>query len=177
LVGQSGPAATTDARGFFRIPRAIVYGDHPLFIETDHSSGYAHRYRVMQDALESLILYRFNEARVQGWLSQLEGGVSVQSGLMIGTVPGLAASVEPGSVLVPTVQPLQTEALVPEVYTLSPRDHLKVASVLSAEQPRFISVQLPRGPAMAIIEDRNRDVIFSELFFASPGVVNVLGPY
>jgi hypothetical protein len=177
VVGQSGKLDLTDKNGRFEISRAVKVADLPLYVETLDREGYTHRYRARTDANDSLTLFRFPQKAVTGWLQQLEGGISAESGIAIGAVPMLAAAHERNSLVAHTRPMLGGTTLKPETYSLSVDDRLLESGTLDAVPPRFLSVQLPEGGNVAQIENKSQQTVWSELIFASPGVVNVVGPY
>jgi len=94
---------------------------------------------------------------------------------VIGALPP-SLMVETGAVF-PAVRPLiANNTLRPETYSLSAEDRLLVKAPLEISSPRFISVQVPDGAVVAQLKDKTNRRVWSELVFASPGVVNVLGP-
>jgi hypothetical protein len=54
---------------------------------------------------------------------------------------------------------------------------MQVEHAMDAKTSRFISVQVPEGPAIADITDINNNVIWSEMVMTSPAVVNIIGTY
>jgi hypothetical protein len=177
VVGQASRVATTDTRGRFTIDEVVTYGAHPIHLEVQSKGEFTHRYRVSPLRTQAVSLFRFSSAKVESWLRQLEGGVSPESGLVVAAFPQLVAASEKAS-LYPTVRPVQTTGgLTSESYILGVEDRLGVAVPMDQASPRTISVQVPEGLNLVRIENRAKRAVWSELVVASPGVVNVLGPY
>ena len=178
VVGQSGTWARTNRVGRFSLPQVWVTPRYPFFIETDKGSGFTHRYRVLPQKMANLDLVRIPTRQVREWISQLEGGMSQQSGLIVVAVPMLVAQA-PSSSLFPSVHPLglSSSSLVPETYTLSPGGLLQAHAPLGDYESRFVGVEISEGPAIIQLRDQGQNVIWSELSIVSPGVVNVIGPY
>ena len=178
VVGQEVNSTMTTKSGKFKLENVWTIDSYPLFLETDTGSGYTHRYRVTQKQTENLSLFRLSSAQIQTWLGQLEGGVSSESGLVIAALPGFVSS-QPSIKLIPKLQPLLSNLpLTPETYVLSTEGSIQDDLKLTAETPRFISVQVPEGPVLAQVKDEStKNILWSELTMSSPGVVTLLGPY
>lgn len=178
VVGYPGASALTDAQGYFSLENVPTFGDYPIYLETTLGSEFKHRYRVNTSRRGALSLFRFSAEKIDTWLRQLEGGVSPDSGIVLAAFPQLAASQDRGSLNAKVRPALKGSSLPPETYTLSPTEHLSEVSPLDAHSARSISVQVPEGLNMAqVLHRASGKVLWSELVIASPGVVNVLGPY
>ncbi len=178
VVGYPGASALTDGQGYFSLENVPTFGDYPIYLETTLGSEFKHRYRVSTNRRGLLGLFRFSAEKIDSWLRQLEGGVSPDSGIVIAAFPQLAASQDRGSLIAKVRPALKGSSLPPETYTLSPTEHLSEISPLDAQSARSISVQVPEGLNMAqVLHRTSGKVLWSELVIASPGVVNVLGPY
>ncbi|MDR3607519.1 MAG: carboxypeptidase-like regulatory domain-containing protein [Oligoflexia bacterium] len=178
ILGKATAVAQTDDHGRFQIPNVTTVGDYPVFIETDAAEGHTHRYQVKAQQLSSLTLYRLDSRAIEDWLNQLEGSISPESGLIVAALPSLVASFGSTAHLQPEVQTLgSTEAtLQPEVYTLDSTGQLEVHVPLDEQANRFISVQIPEGPALASLVDSSGQVVWSQIVVSSPGVVSLIGP-
>jgi hypothetical protein len=177
VVGQAGAAAITGDTGTFTIGDVYSVPGHPIYLETETGTGFTHRYSVNPEKADDVLLFRMNQHQIQDWLSQLDGGISADSGLVVAALPELTAANGDGK-LFPLARSLSSSpTLSPESYTLSASGQLMVASPLQASSSRFVSLQLPEGPAIVGVEDRGQRVTWSELTMVSPGVVNVIGPY
>jgi len=177
VVGQPKATMTAKAGGRFSLPNAQVVGNYPLYLETDASQGYTHRYRAFRSELGHLTLFRIASAQLDEWVSHLEGGVSPDSGLVMAALPTLAGDTEQGP-LFPSVQSvLFSSPLRPETYTLSGQGELMVNTPLRPEAFRFLGVQVSEGPAMVHVENQSQQTVWSELIVSSPGVINLIGPY
>jgi hypothetical protein len=178
IVGQEKAHARANARGQFWLENALTWGNYPLFVQTDAESGYTHRYRVLPGETKNLQFYRLSKEQTDEWIQrQLTGGVSRDSGLLVAALPKIAASFSEEALFPSVSALLPNQTLQPETYTVSPRGQLLVNTPLIAESPRFLGAQVPEGLAIAQVEDRTQKVIWSELVPASPGVVNLIGPY
>jgi hypothetical protein len=173
IVGQPGRSGITQRDGSFKIESVWTSGKYPVFFEAVAKEGFTHRYKVSVEALSGVALFYFSGEQIGGWVGQLEGGVSAESGLIIGALPGLTGE----GVLHPRIRPLYNASLSPEVYGIADNGQLTATGELSASASRFMAVQIPDGANIARVEDENRKPIWSELVISSPGVVNVLGPW
>lgn len=179
VLGKADAEVVTDSEGRFSIPDVITLGDHPVFMESDAEDGFTHRYQIQPSQLGGVTLYRLDQDAINTFLSQLEGSVSPDSGLILAAVPGLVASQEGNSVLMPDIKSLAgNPTLHPELYTISSNGQLEIGHPLDANSTRLISVQVPEGPALVSAKaGEGRKVVWSELIMSSPGVVSLVGPY
>ncbi|HLE00119.1 MAG TPA: hypothetical protein VJB59_07665 [Bdellovibrionota bacterium] len=176
IVGQTKEAVTRP-NGAFEIENIIVIGQYPVFVETEVRTGYTHRYRLMPGHLDQVSLFRLSPQQVDEWLGQLEGGISADGGLVVAAVPQIVAS-RPQDRLVPALMTLvDRQSLTPETYTVMASGQMREDLPLTATATRFISLQVPEGPVVAEIRDKNKNQVWSELIIASPGVINLVGPY
>jgi hypothetical protein len=177
VVGQANAVFFTTESGYFHLSEVYVVGDYPVYVESTMPAGFKHRYRVTPGKMDDIELFHLGDKQVREWLAQLEGGVSPVSGLIVAAVPGLIRSYGDGR-LFPSVRTLLSDStLSPETYTVSSEGELDAGAPLEAIAPRFVSVQIPTGPVVSQVEDNNRNVVWSQLVFAQPGVINVVGPY
>ncbi len=175
VVGQPYAEVVTNKRGAFALDVWTVSGQ-PLYVESIGRTGYVHRHRVLPEAMTRVALFRFAESQVRAWVDQLQGGISPESGLLVGAIPSLTAA-KPEEPLFPEIKPLlENTTIVPEAYSLSGEDHLMVNAPLDIEKPRFLAVQIPEGASIAALVDRDGKAAWSDLIIASPGVINVVGP-
>lgn len=179
VLGKSGAEVETDADGRFEIPDVVTVGSYPVFVESDAEEGFTHRYQIMPDRMGAATLYRLDAESINTFLSQLEGSVSPDSGLVLAAVPGLVASQGENAQLAPSIKSLAVNpTLHPELYTVSSSGQLEVGHSLDSVTTRIFSVQVPEGPAlMKVRAGRNRNVIWSTLVISSPGVVSIVGPF
>jgi hypothetical protein len=175
VVGQSQATALSSTTGAFRIESVTTFADHPIFVETEAATGYTHRYKLKQTQMHSATLFRLSEAQVQESIGQLEGGISPESGMIVAAMPEsvLSKNVEAS---VRSMAPNPT--LRPETYSMAPNGQLSPQHKLSSDISRFLSLQLPEGPAIAAAEtaDNTHKQVWSELLFVSPGVVDLVMP-
>lgn len=180
VAGQPSTLMLTGSDGGFNLRAVYTVSTYPLYVdvETKLDRGSNHRYRVAPEKMQGIELFRMSAELVQVWLDQLESGVSPESGIVVGALPGLVKKHGEGR-LFPLVKTLLSDPTLtpPETYTLSSAGQLDFGPPLEATKGRFVSVQVPEGPAITSVEDNNRQVLWSELLFASPKVINVVGPY
>lgn len=180
LPGCSAPSVYTDQEGAFNFSHLLTSSKYPLVFETESENGAVHRSQILlrssAAANEAVTLYQFGIDQIRSWVSSLEGGVSEQSGLLVAAFPELVKFRGEGE-LFPVVRSLsEAPALTSETYLLSPTGQLMSREPMRAESARVVAVQLPEGLGLINLEDRAKKIRYSELFFASPGVVNVIGP-
>ncbi len=145
VIGQDAKSAITDRNGSFKIQDVLTIGEHPVYLDVTLSDkNFKHRYKVMSDKTEGLVLFHLQSEQVSYWIGQLEGGVSPVSGLIVSADRDIKSS-EVKRPLPQVIPLLERPTLVPETYTLSPEDHLMVKTPMRAGQARFISVQVPEG--------------------------------
>ncbi len=178
LVGQEGPAARTQVDGTFLLERVTHFGDRPTFVECESTGGVSHRYVLPWETWarsQAATLFWFGPDRLQRWTNQLEGGVSVASGLLVAAVPGIVGSTDSEEALFPSLAPLQESApLIPEVYTISKDERLLVGQTLGEGRSRFLSVQLPDGLLLSEVTDQRGVSRWSRLLVSSARVVTVV---
>jgi hypothetical protein len=177
VIGQPGTVAVTDSQGQFSISNVSVISNYPLYLETDAASGYTHRYKVASGHERDLTLFRLGNDQLTEWLGQLEGGVSSTSGVIVAAVPRPIAANSEYTVYPSTESLASAATLKPETYALSSEGQLQINVPLKPESPRFISVQVPEGPAIVRLEDQRQAMVWSELVISQPGIVNVIGAY
>lgn len=171
-LGQSGEATNTRMNGSFTIRDVYTIADYPVFVETVSFGGYKHRYQLNPKYLDQVQLFRLSEYQIRTWLDQLEGGISSQSGLIVG-VAGFGS--EAGEVRKAKVQGLLADStLEPETYSLTKWDQLDETLPLEPSSPRFVAVQVPEGPVQVQINDHQGKTLWSELAVSSPGVVTLV---
>ncbi len=175
LVG-SGQTTVTNGSGSFQFPNVVTFGSQPLFVETESNHGYPHRYKLNPKSAKQP-LFELSEDQIHDWVGQLEGGVSSESGLIVGALPTVAAANEDRKPI-PSIKTLATDpTLSPETYTLSSSGQLMVKTPLTAANSRVVGVQVPEGPALIQLTDKDGKVLWSELLVVSPRVLSVVGPY
>lgn len=178
LIG-SGQTTVTNGSGVFHLDNVIGFGNQPVYVEAEMNRGYPHRYKLnLTDGKSGkLPLFVMSEEQVHEWVGQLEGGISTESGLIVAALPTVAAANEDKKPM-PTIKTLATDpTLVPETYTVSSSGQLQVKTPMSATNSRLVGVQVPEGPAIVQLTDRDGRVLWSELLVISPRVLSVIGPY
>lgn len=170
-----GKEILTAKDGSFLLRDVWSVSDHPIFVETESRKGFTHRQQLPPSKASGVVLFRLGDAQAREWISQLEGGISPDSGMIVGVAPSEILS-EPKVEHYPGVRPmLASSTLVPETYTLSGAGQLQVKTPLSGGSMRYLAVQVPEGP-MVVSVGNGRDVIWSDLVVTSPGVISLLNP-
>jgi hypothetical protein len=127
--------------------------------------------------MEDVDLFRLGDEQVRSWVSQLEGGVSPDSGLIVAAMPSLVQAYGDGRLFASTQTLLGNTTLTPETYALSASGELLADRPLEGTSPRVVSVQIPTGPVVSQVTDNNQNVVWSQLVLAQPGVISMVGPY
>ncbi len=175
-VGQLDSVVKTDSVGSFRFGELLVAGNLPLYFEYHRAAGsFPHRVRVQtsdHNAIEVGTLFGFDDQQIVGWVSQLEGGVSPESGVIVGAWGANEKQLRANS-LYPVTYPIEPNpVLEPETYYLEGGERLTVAGTLSPGRNRIMSTQLVAGLHKVELRDEVSDeVSWSEIGVASPGVV------
>jgi hypothetical protein len=177
VVGQPNAVFFTTESGYFHLSEVYAVGSYPVFAETITVSGFKHRYRVEPARLDGVELYRIGDQQIRGWVGQLEGGVSPDSGMIVAATPKLVQNYGDARLFPGAHSLLRNQTLTPETYTVSDSGELEATKPLESAAPRFVSVQLPTGPVVSTVEDNNRNVVWSQLVLSQPGVISVVGPY
>jgi hypothetical protein len=174
VVGQPGTTNLTGSDGSFNLDAVLTVGNYPIYCETEGTSGFTHRYQVQPTNTQNVKFVRYGEAQVGHWIEQLEGGVSPESGLIVASTESLVnASVQKG--LTPESESFVGDAnLSPETYALMPNGEIRDNVLLRDGIYDYVSVQVPEGANVTELQDNNGHVFWSELFFSSPGVINVI---
>lgn len=173
IIGQPKKTAESDKDGFFRIPDVFTVPEHPLYLDSDAASSYTHRYMILPTEASDVALFRFSERQMQGWRSQLEGGISNESGMIVAASVGPQRSGKGG--IYPTLKPLlSNSSLTPELYSLSLDNELQVKKPLEEKAPRFLGVQISSGPFIVGVQDSSRKRIWSQLSVVDKDVISVV---
>ncbi len=188
MIGQPHAVTVTDVNGYFEIKNVVTVGSYPAYVESYkvvedepgmmRSLGFTHRYRVNPQDMENQQLFRISPAQIKGWMRQVPEGVSQESGLLVAAFHHMRAITSEFKLL-PGVTALPSSAdLVPSAYTLSQSGYLQSSTYLQPDQNRILGIQLPEGPVVVKLhDDPSGEMLWSELVFASPGVVSMVGPY
>jgi hypothetical protein len=180
VAGQTAAVAVTKKGGEFVIGNVVTMGAYPLHIETTVAKGFTYRtklHRSPDQPLNDVVLYQMSDQQITDWVNQLEGGVSPESALIISAVPTVISTGEEETLYPATKAVLDHSILQPETYTVGVDGKLKVGVPFTPATARALSVQVPEGPVIHMVQDKNGKTIWSELVIASPKVVNVVGPY
>jgi hypothetical protein len=179
VVGQPGKMGITDGSGTLKIKRVVVFDEFPIYVDLlKNEKSYKNRFRIRPQTLAGgpFALYFFDEKQVGGWLSQLAGGLSPYSGLLVGISPAAVSERAKGPRFFKIGILEKKSSLVPERYLLDNQDRLISDSELRPDRNRYVGVQIPEGPVIPTIIDGKGEALWSELVYAQPGVINVLNP-
>lgn len=175
VLGNSGAETTTDDSGIFQIDHVLTVGTYPVYFETDSRDGYTHRYQLKPSQLGSVTLYRLSTSAIQTWVSQLEGSLSNDGGLIVAAMPNLAASAQ--TALSPRVSSMVANpTLKPEIYTVAASGQLQVGVPVDEKNSRVLSVQVPEGPVIMSMESPDKKEVWSDFLISSPNVISIVGP-
>ena len=180
VVGWKAPSVGSGKEGRAVLRSLPQVGTYPVYFEVTPREGYPHRYRVQADRSE-VQAWVFSEGVVSQWLSQLEGGVHPDSGLLVGRVDprGLGG----GGAFSPQLEShTLDQAVQPEVYHWVRSDddgagELAVDTELDAQNSRFVGVQLMPGAHSVSILSGPASVankVWSDWMISSPGVIQVV---
>lgn len=175
VIDQKNSISITDRQGNYKMASIDRLADVPYYFEVKSGRNYPHRYR-QSSSDQARQLYVFNEEKVQSWISQLEGGVSGESGIIAGALKKPALNLSSGE-WVPEVQPRDENSnLSPEAYLLDREGMLEAGATLSPNQYQIVGVQVPAGPVSVSIRPSSgaSGFAWSELTVVSPGVVSVV---
>jgi hypothetical protein len=180
LIGSSNQSAFTTRTGKFNLGTYTVYGNYDVYFQVDLRGGFTHRLRYPQDALKHVTLYTFGSQKIQSWTSQLEGGVSPESGMIVAAMPEVIEQRQNTPLYGSIESKGETHSggagLIPEIYSLDIDDTLSERHAVHRESPRLVGVQIPEGLQQLSLKDRKGRTYWSEFVVSSPGVVNVIGP-
>lgn len=175
LIGSEEQISVTDRSGRFKIKDVVTFSGMPVYVETVHPRmGFKHRYQLTNSNFDGARLYRFSSDQVTQWVDQLEGGVSPQSGMIVAALPKIS-NTENAEFYAGVYSMKEGNNLVPETYSLSLRGQLEVKRALEERLPRFLSVQVPSGFALAEVKNQNKEVVWSEMVSTQKNVINVIG--
>jgi hypothetical protein len=173
LVGSPERVAITDADGRFDLGDLRVAAGGRAFLEARRPDGFKHRFAVEasdQALKKGQQLFIFSEQQIAQWQSALEGGLSPQSGWIVGAF----ASSEMSQELRPEITAPQARSKIsPETYALGPENQLAPLGPTQSSS-RWLSVEIPSGAArVRLLNPEGRAV--RELWEPiSPGVINVI---
>jgi len=173
LVGSPERVAITDSEGRFDLGTLRVAAGGRAFLEARRPDGFKHRFAVETSevsAQRGQALFLFSEQQIAQWQSALEGGLSPQSGWIVGAF----AHPEMSQELRPEITAPQAQSKVsPETYALGSENQLAPLG-LNQSSARWLSVEIPSGAArVRLINPKGRTV--RELWEPiSPGVINVI---
>jgi hypothetical protein len=176
IVGQESKFTSTDSTGRFQLNQTTLFSSYPLTIDYEKKDGFRHR--IQYSAIDSFSvaqLFVFSSAQVDDLVGQLAGGVSPESGLVMGALPQLGLELEKNK-LYPEIKSLESEPLLqPETYVLGHDGQLLVKEPLLEGNPRFTMLQAPEGLAKVDVKTSQNEVVWSQLIVNSPGVIHLIG--
>ena len=196
VLGQNAAVAVSHEDGRFRVKNVFTAGNYPVFIDSnsllptqyDPQTGipeaekivphYIQRYRALPERMMQLIFSRIDDSEVEYLVDRYREKVSPESGFVMAILPQIVAA-HSSLNLSPSVQSLVgVSALTPSVRTLLfGGGTLKGAPLQQNVADEFIAVNVSEGPAVAQVNDPRGDLVWGELIFISPGVVNIIGPH
>lgn len=179
VIDQKKSTSVTDHHGNYLMASIDRLADMPYFVEVRAGTQYPHRYRQAKSTTNERMLFLFNEEKINDWVSQLEGGVSAESGIIAGALRRPAEKFQAANPTV-TIRPLaENTNLVPEAYLLNRNGELEAKASLSRTQYQLVGVQVPAGPARVSVDASisSPDSTWSEVTVVSPGVVSVVESY
>ena len=178
-VGDSDSFALSGKDGFFKFPQMLVAGQLPVYIEfSSKTFPFPHRMKISlatSDIIDVGDLFAISPNRVNHWMSQLEGGVSPESGLLLSAWRHQNTRLDDARVQ-PIVFPLSSSVdLEPETYFVGHEDSLNVDGSLGKGVTTTLTTQLVPGLHKVEVKLPGRaDELWSEVAVASPGVVTLL---
>jgi hypothetical protein len=178
IVGQTGRIGISDKKGVLKIQKIATFGEYPLYLDlVRNTKSYKNRYRLAPSDTNRAFLF-FDERRANDWISQLAGGVSPYSGMIVGMVPKSTLSpkdpAKSSHLRIGTFE--KKSSLVPERYLIDGSDRLVSESKVRSGLSRFVAVQVPEGVAIPSVIDAQGELLWSEIVYAQPGVINIVGP-
>ena len=180
VVGQSTAVTGVHLGQEFKLEGVVVAHPYPLFVETDRGDGYTQRYRLQPDQLRDVVLTRFSRERVERWrgqISLLQGGISPESGMLVAAFPHLVEQQNQDVDLRVRIRPiLESTQWNPSVYVRAPNGKLNEGPFIAPHEDFVVGSQIPEGPFILEVVDHQQRVLYSELGFASPGVLNIFNP-
>ena len=180
VVGQSAAVAGVRVGENFRLDSVVVAHPYPLFVETDRADGYTQRYRLLSDQLQNLDFTRFSRERIEKWkvqIAHLQNGLSPESGMLVAAFPRLVEHYQQDTDLKVRIRALtESSHLNPSVYVRAPNGALNADHFLAPHEDFVIGAQISEGPFILEVLNHAQNVIYSELGFSSPGVLNVFNP-
>lgn len=176
IIEQSQSLTVSDPHGYFSFPNLVTAPGFATFIETNSEDGFTHRYQVRADLENEVTLYRLPSTQIQEWIGHLAGGISDQSGIIVGAFPTLTA-IKENQPLSAAIGTFVDPPLIPQIFGLTASGDLKSDSVVSSESHRLLGVQISEGNHILELTDLSQKQIWSELIVSSPNVINMVGPY
>lgn len=174
VLGQASAVSVTSRRGKFKISNVRALSGHPVYVQLEGRNRFAHRYRIDPQDFQAANLFALDPAQVEEWISQVEGGVSSEGGIIVTAAASLVARHQTRELLGSHEALVGNTSLVPESYGLTARGELRVNEPLVIESPRLIGLQIPEGPIRIAVENRDHETLWSEIVFSSPRVISIV---
>lgn len=170
----AGKTGTLD-QGYFQVSDVLRFGDHPVIVETRSDEGPVHRYQLTNNSGNDL--YWFSRDSLIALVSPFREDVRSDGGLVIAAYPHLLQQVEERQIY-PKFEAISDRSRPPvPFYSLSIEGQGLYLAPLEKDTSRVIAVQVPAGPVRVSLNEELKGMFWSELIVASPGVINVVGPY
>lgn len=168
LVGSPEKMAITDAEGRFDLGVIRIAAGGRAFLEARRPDGFKHRFEVSPRERQALFI--FSEQQISQWQGAFEGGLSPQSGWIVGAFsdPRMSDGLRP-EVAVPGAR----SKITPETYAIGPKNQLAPLGQ-GQSSARWLSVEVPAGAARVRLvtpEGRTAREFWEPV---SPGVINVI---
>lgn len=159
---------STGQRGEFRILGVPFLSDYPVYLDTVTSREFIHRHTVYS-MNEEIPLFRFDRNQVTAWLEQISGGLSDQSGLVVGSVKHLFQA-SGYSRLTPKLDTPASRA-----FTLSPSGELLEDTPIETTVPVFLLTEVGPGFHQLSLQDTESAAkAWWGSVYSAPGVINVV---
>lgn len=179
VVGQERAVTSFQLGQRFKIENVVLAFPYPIYVETDRGEGYTQRYRLLPDQLSDASLTRFSKDRVEKWrdrIAELQNGISPQSGMLVAAFPGLVQEHSELDLSI-HIRPISNaHELSPQTYVRAPNGLLNLDHTIAPHEDFIVGAEIPDGPFVLEVLNQDQRVVYSELGFASPGVLNIFNP-
>ncbi len=180
-VGVSGQVATTESNGGFSLPAQLVAGNLPVYLEMrSRETGYPQRIRMSvaiessQGRIDAGSIPYLTQGQVEGWIGQIEGGISPESGMIVTAWNPTNQRVSEHGLL-PMDHPMDEQPnLEPETYFLGSDDQLRVDGRVEGDLTRAVTTQVVAGlHKIELKVDLSSEGEWNELAVVSPGLISI----
>ena len=172
IVGQHGKKAITNSKGYFEIPDVYQYSDYPVYVDLVRDDyNYRHRYRLdnLETSWSNKDFFYFDLSQVNQWLTQLDGGISPSSSIIVGAIHA------PAQLKMKLKSIVSKTELKPEIYEINETGQLSPFSKSTQSKlKRFVIVQVPEGVSQIVLDQDTGKRYWSNSVISQPGVINVV---